>query len=279
MSTNNFDLCRLLLAGGILLVHAAGITDTQELKFIFDYLNGDELVKCFFVISGYLVTKSYYRESGANFYIKRGLRIFPAYLFIVLATVFIGAVLTSYSIGDFFESKYTWRYIALNIIPLNFLAGSLPGVFDSNPLNAINGSLWTVKSEIILYLSMPFYSFFYKRVGVATFVVIFLISFSWIYYFLYIRDMPSRTLAMQFVGLALYYYGGALFASLKNEKKAICFILLYSFGLYWLCPSPWEKVFFEPGLVVSGVLFVCVILPQLVSLKKNWGPVLWNISL
>ncbi|WP_213134990.1 acyltransferase family protein [Citrobacter sp. FP75] len=280
MSKDNFDLVRLLLAFGILLVHAAGITDTQELNFIFNYLTGDTLVKCFFVISGYLVTKSYYRDSGVNFFIKRALRVFPAYLFVVFAAVCMGAIITSYSLGEFFSNKSTLRYILFNTISLNFLADSLPGVFVHNPLRSVDGSLWTIKSEIILYSSMPFYHFLFKRVGFTTFFIIFLGAFGWVYYFLYVHHTPSRVLAMQFVGLALYYYGGVLFASLKNEKKAISFTFLYSLGLHWLISFPLARFLIEPALVVSGILFICLALPCIANLQKigdlSYGIYLYN---
>ncbi|MBL4884656.1 MAG: acyltransferase [Planctomycetaceae bacterium] len=43
---------------------------------------------------------------------------------------------------------------------------TLPGVFENNPVNAaMNGALWSIRSEVLFYLLIPFWMFFCKRIG------------------------------------------------------------------------------------------------------------------
>lgn len=282
MRKNNFDFVRLALAIGILLVHVAGVSG-GSFDFIFRVLNGDSIVKCFFVISGYLVTKSYYREQGSFFFIKRALRVLPGYYVALLFLFILGTILTSMPLAEFLKDRNTLSYIFYNAITLNFMQPWLPGVFEHNPLRAMNGSLWTIKSEIILYISMPIYYYLYKRLPIVTYLFISTASLLWIYYFSFVHVVPaSRTLVMQFIGLASFYYGGSLFASLKvDESKAVTTVMIVSVLLYASLSRYAEvKFIIEVPLIVSLVLFVCNVIPGFANLEKvgdlSYGVYLYN---
>ena len=153
---NNFNLMRLLLALSVLLVHSAGISDVSKLSFVLRYLNGDVIVKCFFAISGYLIALSFQRNDKVGFFLKRAKRILPAYYVALVVMLLVGVFLTSLPRMKFVFDSGVIKCILSNLFFMSFIHPSLPGVFDSNPITAINGSLWTIKSEIMLYLVTSF---------------------------------------------------------------------------------------------------------------------------
>ncbi len=108
----------------------------------------------FFGISGYLVTTSFRRGKNrvVPFLTKRALRIFPALIAVaVLSACLIGPFVTTIDLRAYFSSPRTLSYVYHNIA-LN-PQFDLPGVFLTNPFpGAVNGSLWTLPMEFVLYL-------------------------------------------------------------------------------------------------------------------------------
>ena len=155
--SNNFDLIRVIAASLVILGHSPILLLNKPLRFdpILNLL-GIEIhyfgVIIFFIISGYLVTKSYERcKNFMDFILARVLRIFPALICVVLLSVFVlGILLTNYSVRDYLSSKVTLHY--LQDISLYRMYYYLPGVFETNPVSSINGSLWTLPYEFTCYL-------------------------------------------------------------------------------------------------------------------------------
>ena len=114
---------------------------------------GTLAVYVFFVLSGYLITGSFGRQSPHQFVLARGLRLIPglALVLIALACV-IGPFLTTVSMQDYFSSQEPYRFIVENL-SLTSYTGRLPGVFEGNPFEGeVNGSLWTLHYEAGCYL-------------------------------------------------------------------------------------------------------------------------------
>lgn len=154
---NNFDLVRLLAAFAVLLSHSWPLLGRGDREPIARWLGHDTLgslaVGVFFVISGFLVAGSYLNDRHpGRFLARRGLRLYPGLVVNVLLCVLVlGPLATSLPLGDYFRDPHTWKYLRnAEALRVHY---SLPGLFQHNPLpQATNGSLWTLRSEINLYL-------------------------------------------------------------------------------------------------------------------------------
>jgi peptidoglycan/LPS O-acetylase OafA/YrhL len=109
-------------------------------------------VAIFFVVSGFLVCQSWERDPNLlRFAIRRGLRIVPGLVVAVFFTTFVaGALATNLSLADYLTSRQTWAYFVSNAC---LIAGidNLPGAFEDMPHKGPNGSLWTLRYEVLMY--------------------------------------------------------------------------------------------------------------------------------
>ena len=149
---NNFDALRLIGALLVIVGHSYALTGR-----VVPVLAGLEIhsvgVKLFFVISGFLITASYQRDSNLRrFAARRALRIMPALIAVVLLTVIALAFLTNATAANY--ARGALLYAVRNILLLPYHA--LPGIFDNNRLPAVNGSLWTLPVEAFMYAVTPF---------------------------------------------------------------------------------------------------------------------------
>lgn len=160
----NFDALRLLGAVMVLFSHAFAITEGTEanepLFRVFGKGNIAGLygVFIFFIISGFLITRSFLVGSSvASYLIKRFFRIIPGLVLCVVLTVFVlGPLVTRYSSATYFGSISTYSYAGRTLALTNTSGDGLPGlVFTSNDFGQIiNGSLWTLGPEFVCYLGV-----------------------------------------------------------------------------------------------------------------------------
>lgn len=149
---NNFDLLRLLAAVAVIVSHSFALSGHLE-PMVRGQTVGTVGVFVFFGISGFLITQSWNADpSLGRFFAKRALRIYPAYIVVVVAAaVVLGPLVSTLAPGQYFGNVSTWQYM-LNNIAMQ-MQWSLPGVFANNiyPV-AVNGSLWSLPYEIDCYL-------------------------------------------------------------------------------------------------------------------------------
>ena len=127
-------------------------------------ISGGLRVKVFFIMSGFLIFYSYIKNPNLKNYIrKRTKRILPPYLLVVILCFIIGSFITNLRITEYLQSGESYSYLINNILFLNFLQPTLPGVFENNPIQAVNGSLWTMKVEIMFYISVPIVFYLLKK--------------------------------------------------------------------------------------------------------------------
>ena len=153
---NHFNLIRLVAAWLVIYGHAWAITGAAggdlfarmtETKFA-----GAFAVDVFFVVSGFLIAASLQRNTVRGYLASRALRIFPALIACIALSVFVLGPMVTTSTG-YWSSADTWRYLWSNAT-LWRAEYALPGVFDTLPRTAVNGSLWTLPIEVRLYLAL-----------------------------------------------------------------------------------------------------------------------------
>jgi hypothetical protein len=81
----------------------------------------------FFVVSGFLIARSYESSSSLKSYIsKRIRRIVPAYLLVVFLCAILLSLVSTYSFREYFSNTQVYKYLFWNSIFLNFKAPWLP---------------------------------------------------------------------------------------------------------------------------------------------------------
>lgn len=183
---NNFDFIRLLAALMVLVGHSSNVLLNRHLdpdpgKIIFGFSIQSLGVLIFFIISGFLVTRSFENKNTLTaFFSGRVLRIFPALIIVVLLSVFIlGPLVTTASMSDYFSSPLTFRY--LQDMTLYRMYYYLPGVFNTNLIgNSVNASLWTLPYEFTCYLYVSLAGFVTllnnKWFSLALFLIYFMLN-------------------------------------------------------------------------------------------------------
>lgn len=155
---NNFDLIRFIAATMVVFSHSFWLTGNEmnePLGKLCGLLTFGSLgVKLFFAISGYLITKSLFRQPTLSSFVwARTLRIFPGLIATALfCGLVIGPICTTVPLNSYFNNKalyaFLWRLPILHNFP-----NALPGVFLSAPIpNNINSPLWTLPGELLMYL-------------------------------------------------------------------------------------------------------------------------------
>jgi peptidoglycan/LPS O-acetylase OafA/YrhL len=148
---NNFGALRLLFATLVILSHSPELIDGNRsreiLSRIFGTLSFGELgVDGFFLISGFLITKSFQESlSAMRFFLRRVLRIYPGYVVAYLLCVFALAPLVGGHVGDLSAFDEFLRIISLRM-------PQVQGVFDGTPYPFLNGSMWTIAYEFRCYM-------------------------------------------------------------------------------------------------------------------------------
>lgn len=260
LAKNNFDLLRLLFAGTVCLVHSYQLSGFEQLGWIANVLSSAVAVKSFFVVSGFLIFMSFERSTSFTSYAsKRIRRIYPAYFTVVMlcATTFV--FVSSKNIGDYFS--FAWfKYILANLTFLNSLQPTLPGVFDSNKLAAVNGALWTLKIEAMFYLTVPLFVFLFRRFSHLPLLV--LVYCSSVAYAVLLTAIAKRTgseiyveLARQLPGQLSYFMAGAfLYYFLPLFERRIRYFVIVAASVLaanMIYPLP----LFEPFALATVVIF------------------------
>ncbi len=232
---NNFDHIRLFLALAVFLHH---LTVLDTFAFFKHFVNPNVAVHSFFIVSGFLIFMSYERSSTVkSYFIKRFKRIAPGYITVIVLAFLLLSFLSTLPLKSYFSSLESWQYLFINLSTLGFAHGSLPGVFTENPITAVNGPLWTIKVEVMFYLSIPLIALLYPKLGkTKTLIAIFLLSVLYFYsmetlysqthnplYGILIHQLPGQM--MFFSAGALLYYHHDLFLKYKHQIFILAVII------------------------------------------------------
>ncbi len=271
---NNFDFLRMLLSVTVMMAHItilSGLSSWEGSAAFFDMLS-EIAVDSFFIVSGFLIFMSFQRSSSIKSYVrKRVQRIYPAYITVVVMTAFLLFFVSSQSIENYFSIEWI-KYLVYNSFFLNFLHNWLPGVFEHNTLQAVNGALWTIKIEVMFYISVPLLALFILRInrfwgliGIYLFAVIYSIACIYLaqddnksIYILLQRQLPGQ-LTFFISGAFLYYY-------FDHFKQHILTYLL--FAIIGVAVSSFfdYSPFFPISLAILVIYFATVF-----KFLGNWG--------
>ena len=213
---NNFDLLRLLFAVVVCLVHTHFLSGFQELNWITHVFSSEIAVRAFFVLSGFLIFMSYERSSSLSSYFNKRLRrIYPAYFTVVIIFAIGLVTISSYGFEDYFSSVWV-KYALANFAFLNFVQHELPGVFETNKMSAVNGALWTLKIEVMFYLTVPLFVYLIRKFSLLPILAI--IYLSSVVYVELLSVMAEQSespvykiLSYQLPGQLSYFIAGAFF--------------------------------------------------------------------
>ena len=155
---NNFNLIRFVAATTVILFHSYALTGNDKYDPVRRLTGGAAdggyvAVMVFFVVSGFLVTKSFVRQpSVPAFVAARVLRIYPGLVLAAVLTVVIAGASSTVPWQSFLRDPLTREYLLATMSGWD-VRDRLPGAFASNPFpHAVNGSLWTLPIELKLYL-------------------------------------------------------------------------------------------------------------------------------
>ena len=217
MNKNNFDFLRFIFAFMVILAHISVLTQTLNTIPILEHIDSYIPVCGFFIISGFLITKSYDKSKSLGDYIKkRANRLLPAYIFIILFTAFFLVFISSLSFNSYFTDNEFYKYLASNLIFLNFLHPCLPGVFTKNIMCAVNGSLWTIKVEVCFYIIVPFLVLLTRKVKHRLLLLVILYGLVLVHNFFLAKYLAPKnfslyfTLSHQLPALMTYFISGMI---------------------------------------------------------------------
>lgn len=150
---NNFDLIRLFAATQVAVLHVSGyLSPAWNSSWIAKVLECFPGVPTFFFISGFLISRSYEKNSALPEYARnRALRIFPA-LHVCVALNLIAVACTGYftpagaGISDIL-ALYLAKTTILQFYNPDFMRAFGDGV--------LNGSVWTICVELQFYFLIP----------------------------------------------------------------------------------------------------------------------------
>lgn len=268
VNSNSFDFIRFFFAFNVLLAHLKALSQAKELLFLEYFSNSFIAVNGFFVISGFLVAKSYTNTPSLKIYfLKRIKRILPGYIFIILFSVLFFSFFSKLDFLQYFTSPQLFEYLGWNMVFLNFMQPCLPSLFDNTIICAVNGSLWTIKVEESFYFFLPFLFFFIKKSNKPVLILIIVYVFSILYFYFFKSYLDKPLIAKQLPGVLSYFVTGIFlylyFNIVTTYRKqllllsTVVFIFSIKFSINFLYPISFG--------------FIIIILAYSLPLFNNFG--------
>lgn len=234
---NNLDFIRFIAAVLVILSHSYPLTANNGSE-MFAVLSkgqwtfGGIAVAIFFVISGFLVSRSFENSTIRQYAINRALRIYPGLAVAIIVSVIFGAFLSNLPISEYFGHDATISYFK-NITALS-VQYSLPGVFETNLYaNAVNGSIWTIPYEVLCYIAVGLLGYYglLKNEKSILLVLLLLLIISFVLPAAYLVYNIKGFLLGTLVDLSLYFCMGMVFYAYRKKIMLSTTIALLSSGI------------------------------------------------
>lgn len=241
---NSLNELRFYLASVVVTIHMAFLADTTLTKNIleFTYPLASRAVDLFFILSGFLIYMSWDRKPSTKEYAyKRFFRLYPLYGLVIVAIPLIFIVGFD---GKFNVKEIVW-YLLANLTFMNFLYPTIPGLFEGNNHQIINGALWSLKVEVMFYIALPFIYWFVERAKKPAYMVFGLLLASVLFNLLIYglemilsinlsplyNQLPSK-LYLFVLGISLYKYFDFFYCHFKTILGLILLLILLSYFLF-----------------------------------------------
>lgn len=275
MERNSIDALRLLFASLVAVWHIADLSQANEFQALLSFIipPAHLAVNAFFVLSGFLIVKSYSgSDSNKVYFLKRVNRLLPAYVCSVLFFSLFLSLFSQLSVKEYFFSGSLVKYLAVNLLFLNFLQPCLPGVFMQNPECSVNVALWTIKIEVLFYLVIPGLVSVLNKVSKKVYLLVLIYVVSIMYKCIFISlDNHQKgiyeVLSRQLPGYMSYFTGGMLlyyyFKWFILNKNKLVLISLPIYVIEWYL----DVEFLRPFCVAIIVFYFAYSLPWL----NNFG--------
>lgn len=220
---NALNLFRVIFAIFVLISHSFPLGGFGTEPSIGGLSLGGFAVAGFFSISGFLVTRSRRNLSPIEFARRRILRIYPGYLVAIIVTALILSLAMDFSISSWSLSS-ALSYIAWSLPLILGQSGALTDTVSGLPYPlGVNGNLWTLAPEAILYVALAIsFSFaFFKRMKWSWLLVIASSSFITIVFqngSLSLNDGLNNKIVM-LLFLINYFLAGIFLSSLRESLR------------------------------------------------------------
>ncbi len=253
---NNFNFLRLVFASLVLLSHAYELVDGNRnrelLTSLFGTLSfGEFAVDGFFLLSGYLIIKSWDSTPIIKLFIyKRIARIYPGFIVASVISVFIVGPFGA-NAGQYFSEINLPKFFT-NLFVLGFPL--TPPVFAGQPYPAVNGAMWTIRYEFMCYmavLGMGLLGLVKRPVG-WTLVAVALVSIVLVQRLGVDFSIAGKSISFEhpLIRLGQYFAVGGIFYIYR--KKIIFDIKIVAICAAFLCLTMMSQVFVDLGLSVFG---------------------------
>lgn len=222
----------ILWCGGNAYIEQIGFQNWIDYPlFALDMLssNGEPIVICFFILSGFVITHSFRKSSYSSiqFYIIRIVRIYIPFLNSIILAVII-LFFTHYINPEIFEGQireYNERLgTAWNELHFFSLIKSLILIKEKEYIG-LNFVYWSLVHEIIFYLVYPIYNMIKLKGRTALFIALIL-------FFIITKNHLIYNQLYFLIGIFIYDYfaikktSSALFKSKKINLLVICFLYI-----------------------------------------------------
>jgi peptidoglycan/LPS O-acetylase OafA/YrhL len=157
------------------------------------------------------------------------------------------------------------KFLLANLSFANFLDPRIPGVFENNPyLPDMNGALWTIKIELMFYVSVPIIIWLCRRLNRDA-VLWFLFASSIVFH-----NHASGKMGVQLPGQLSYFMVGALvhyhLAFFMRYGRWLMLAAAICYGIhYW---TGWFLV--RPLAIAALTLGAALLLPHIKG-PTRWG--------
>lgn len=266
---NNIGFVRYLLAFAVIVSHFNTLCGSDMTCV----LNAYDAVCGFFVLSGFLLIYSVLKgKSLRNYLIDRCWRLLPSYFLVVVMASLLLSLVSALPAGVYFTSKDFWEYLGANLLTLNFLHPSLPGVFDGLYNDAVNGSLWTIKIEWQLSLTVPFLLLFLRKFKIDLRKAIIVVLLFSLVYRVVLWELYESTgkeiyeiLSRQLLGQLGFFYCGALFYTYYEQvtrnlwKIAVASVAVFIIFKYFIASAFYDD--FGYTIILTAVVVSVSLIP------------------